>query len=79
MIDQLRAEIAALRAETGPLEPDSEERRALAGKAVDHALNFLDRVEDSPSLRPASDVFTERLEPEFAEHGRRPESVLDYD
>ncbi|HEX6740363.1 MAG TPA: aminotransferase class V-fold PLP-dependent enzyme [Sphingomicrobium sp.] len=78
MIDELRAEIAALRAETLPLEPDSGARRALGGRALDHALAFLDRVEDAPSLRPASEAFSERLDPEFAEAGRDPAAVLDY-
>ncbi|HYU94704.1 MAG TPA: hypothetical protein VE989_00890, partial [Sphingomicrobium sp.] len=78
MIDQLRAEIEALRAKARPLEPDTDERRALGGQTLDHALAFLDRVEDAPSLRPASEVFTERLDPEFTDSGRPPGSVLDY-
>jgi glutamate/tyrosine decarboxylase-like PLP-dependent enzyme len=78
MIDQLREEIEALRAQTRPLEPDSAERRALGGQTLDHALAFLDRVEGAPSLRPASDVFAERLDPEFDEAGRAPQTVLDY-
>jgi glutamate/tyrosine decarboxylase-like PLP-dependent enzyme len=78
MIDALRGEIERLRAQTGPLEPDSNERRELGGLALSHALSFLDQVEDAPSLRPATEVFTERLEPEFTDQGRDPTSVLDY-
>ena len=78
MIDELRAEVERLRAATRPLEPDSAERRALGGQALDHALDFLDRVEDAPSLRPASEVFGERLDPEFPEAARDPGAVLGY-
>ena len=78
MIDQLRREIEAFRARTRPLEPDSGQRRALGEQALDHALAFLDRVEAAPSLRPAAEVFSERLDPEFTEAGRDPASVLDY-
>ena len=78
MIDQLRAEIERLRQATAPLEPDSASRRELGGKTLDHALNFLDQVETAPSLRPASEVFQQRLDPEFTEQGRAAASVLDY-
>ena len=78
MIDQLRAEIERLREATAPLEPDSASRRELGGKTLDHALNFLDQVETAPSLRPASEVFQQRLDPEFTEQGRAAASVLDY-
>ncbi len=78
MIDQLRAEIEALRARTRPLEPDSIQRRALGGQALDHALHFLDGVEDAPSLRPATEAFAQQLDPEFPEAGRDPAAILDY-
>ena len=78
MIEQLRADIEGLRAATVPLEPDSASRRELGSRALDHALNFLDEVEDAPSLRPASDVFDRHLDPEFTEVGREATSVLDY-
>jgi len=54
MIDELRGEIERLRAQTRPLEPDSNQRRELGEQVLNHALNFLDQVEDAPSLRPAS-------------------------
>ena len=78
MIDELRAEIAALREQTRPLEPDSDERRELCGLAMGHALSFLDQVEDAPSLRPASEAFAQQLDTEFTEEGRAVDAVLDY-
>ena len=78
MLDRLRTEIGRLREAAAPLEPDSAGRRKLGGQALDHALNFLDRVEEAPSLRPASEVFAEQLSPEFSEAGREASSVLDY-
>jgi glutamate/tyrosine decarboxylase-like PLP-dependent enzyme len=78
VIDGLRAAIERLRAQTRPLEPDSYERRELGGKALEHALTFLDQVEDAPSLRPASEAFADVLETEFTEEGRAPDAVLDY-
>ena len=78
MIEQLRAEIEALRARARPLEPEAGERRALGERALDHALAFLDRVPEAPSLVPASEAFGERLDPEFTEDGRDPATVLDY-
>ena len=78
MIERLRGEIERLRTQTRPLEPDSYERRALGAKALDHALTFLDSIEDAPSLRPASEAFARLLETEFAEEGRAPDAVFDY-
>lgn len=78
MIDQLRAEIGRLREASAPLEPDSDERRRLGGQALEHALGFLDQVEAAPSLRPASEAFDQRLDPEFTEEGRSAAAVLDY-
>ena len=78
MIEQLRVEIGRLREASAPLEPDSEERRRLGSQALEHALEFLDQVEVAPSLRSASEVFKERLDPEFTEEGRSAQTVLDY-
>ena len=78
MIDELRGEIERLRAQTRPLEPDSNQRRELGEQVLNHALNFLDQVEDAPSLRPASEAFAKQLETEFSDEGRAPEAVLDY-
>ena len=78
MIDELRSRIEELRAETGPLEPDSDARRDLGEQTLAHVLAFLDEIEAAPSLRPATEVFSERLDPEFTEEGRDPASVLDY-
>jgi len=78
MIDELRSRIEELRAETKALEPDSDARRDLGEQTLDHVLAFLDQVEAAPSLRPATEVFSERLDPEFTEQGRDPACVLDY-
>jgi glutamate/tyrosine decarboxylase-like PLP-dependent enzyme len=78
MLDELRAEIGRLREAAAPLEPDSAARRDLGGRALDHALSFLDQVEEAPSLRPASEAFSERIHPEFTEEGRAATAVLDY-
>ena len=78
MIEQLRAEIGRLREAAAPLEPNSTDRQQLAAHALDHALAYWDQVEEAPSNRPWSEVFSQRLEPEFAEQGRDPAAVLDY-
>jgi len=78
MIEELRADIERLRQAAAPLEPDSGARRQLGRQALDHALSFLDEVEEAPSLRPASQVFTQHLDPEFADEGRDAAAVLDY-
>jgi aromatic-L-amino-acid decarboxylase len=78
MIEQLRGEIEALRAQTRPLEPDSDARKGLGRQALDHALAYLDQVEDAPSNRPWSEVFAQRLDPEFSDEPRDPSAVLDY-
>src|SRR3954451_23013587 len=78
MIVQLRAEIEALRAQTRPLEPDSDERRAIGEQALDHALAYWDQVEEASSNRPWSEVFSQRLAPEFTEEGRDAATVFDY-
>ena len=78
MIDQLRSEIGRLREAAAPLEPDADARRALGGQALDHALGYWDQVETASSNRPWSEVFSQRLDPEFSEAGRDPGRVLDY-
>ncbi|MEJ7776941.1 MAG: aminotransferase class V-fold PLP-dependent enzyme [Sphingomicrobium sp.] len=78
MIAELRDRIGRLREAATPLEPDDAERRELGGRALDHALAYLDQVESAPSNRPWSEVFSQTLEPEFSEDGRDPADVLDY-
>lgn len=78
MLDTLRSEILALEQAMRPLEPDGAERARLGGMAMDHALAYLDAVPDAPANSPWSDVFAERLDPEFAEAGRDPAAILDY-
>ena len=78
MYDDLRTEIERLRAAASPLEPDADARRELGGQALDHVLAYLDQVETASTNRPWSEVFAQRLEPEFAEQGRDPARVLDY-
>lgn len=78
MIDELRDEIGRLREAAAPLEPDAGARRLLGEQALDHALAYWDQVETAPSNRPWSEVFSRHLDPEFAEEGRDPASVLDF-
>lgn len=78
MLGELRDRIEQLRQAAVPLEPDSGERRELGGRALDHALAYLDQVESAPSNRPWSEVFSQKLDPEFSEDGRDPATVLDY-
>jgi len=75
---ELRAEIGRLREGAAPLEPDGEARREIGTQAMEHALAYWDEVEEASSNRPWSEVFSQRFEPEFAEEGRDPASVLDY-
>jgi glutamate/tyrosine decarboxylase-like PLP-dependent enzyme len=78
VIERLRAEIAALRDAAAPLEPDAAARRAIGGQALDHAFAYWDQVEGASSNRPWSEVFSQRLDPEFTDEGRDAASVLDY-
>jgi aromatic-L-amino-acid decarboxylase len=78
MIEALKADIARLREAAASLEPDTDQRRQLGGQALNHALAYLDQVPDAPGNRPWSEVFSQRLDPEFAEAGRDPAAVLDY-
>lgn len=77
-LDELRSEIERLRAAAAPLEPDSEGRRKLGGQALDHVLAYQDQIGTASTNLPWSDVFAQRLEPEFTEQGRDPARVLDY-
>jgi aromatic-L-amino-acid decarboxylase len=78
MIEDLRADLERLREAAAPLEPDSDQRRVLGGHALDHALAYLDEVEEAPSNRDWAEVFSRTLDPEFEEQGRDPTSVLEY-
>jgi glutamate/tyrosine decarboxylase-like PLP-dependent enzyme len=77
-IDQLKAQISVQRAAMAPLDPDADQREALGRQALDHALDYLAQVPDAPSNRPWSEVFSQRMDPEFPEQGRDPAEVLDY-
>jgi glutamate/tyrosine decarboxylase-like PLP-dependent enzyme len=78
MLEDLRTEIEQLRAAAAPLEPDAHARRELGEQALEHALAYWDQVETAPANRPWSEVFAQRLEPEFTEEGRDLTRVLDY-
>ena len=78
MIDELRADIERLREAAAPLEPDADARRAIGAQALDHSLAYWNQVDTAASNRPWSEVFSRRLEPEFAEQGRDPASIFDY-
>ena len=74
----LRHEAERHRRATAPLEPDSQAREALGGRALAHVLDYLESVEEAPANRPWSEVFTRRLEPEFGESPRDPGEILDF-
>lgn len=78
MIEELRRTIAELRAATTPLEPDADQREELGRQALDHCLAYIGSIPEAPSNRPASEVFLQRLDPDFPEQGRDPATVLDY-
>jgi glutamate/tyrosine decarboxylase-like PLP-dependent enzyme len=73
-----REELEAIKAAMQRLEPGSEERQKLGGEVLKHALAYWDQVETASSNRPWSEVFAQRLDPEFTEEGRDPTAVLDY-
>jgi len=77
-IDELRAELEALKAAMRPLEPDSEQRRVLGEKTFEHALGYLDSIPEAPTNNSWDGVFAERLDPEFPEAGRDPDALLSY-
>ena len=78
MLEELRSEIEHLRAAAAPLEPGADTRRELGEQALHHVLAYWDQVETAPANRPWSEVFAQRLEPEFTEQGRDLARVLDY-
>jgi len=73
-----REELEALKAAMRPLEPDSDERRILGGKALEHALDYWDALPNLPANNSWDGVFAQRLDPEFAEAGRDPDEILSY-
>jgi len=76
--EALKREAERHRAAAAPLEPDSAAREKLGGRAMAHVLAYLDEVEEAPANRPWSEVFAERLTPEFSESGRDAETIFDY-
>ena len=78
MTEALRDRLLALQQAMAPLEPDSGERSRLASLTLDHAFAYLDALPGAPANGSWADVFAERLEPEFTDAGRDPESVLGY-
>lgn len=77
-IDELKRRIAAHRTAMQGLEPGEDEREILGRQALGHALDYLRALPDAPSNRPASEVFSRRLDPEFAEGGRDAADILAY-
>lgn len=75
---EMRRELLRLRDGASPLEPGSDERSAMGGQVLEHALAFLDQVETAPAYRPPSEVFDRRFDPEFAASGRDLAEVLDF-
>ena len=75
---ELRADVERLRNMAAGLEPDAQVRREIGAQALEHALGYWDQVEEASSNRPWSEVFSQTLDPEFAEQGRDPAAVLDY-
>ena len=73
-----REELEALKAAMRSLEPDSDERRSLGGKALAHALDYWDALPDLPANNSWEGVFAQRLDPEFTETGRDPDEILSY-
>lgn len=72
------AELARLRAEAAPLEPDAGERSALAAAAFAHAQHFLEELPTGPTYRGWNEAPAEPLDPEFPEVGRGAEEALAY-
>ncbi|HXG80480.1 MAG TPA: aminotransferase class V-fold PLP-dependent enzyme [Sphingomicrobium sp.] len=77
-MSEARAELEALKAAMQPLEPNAEQRRRLAEQVLEQALAFLEGNPDGPANIPASEVFAQRLDPEFAQEGRGLDAVLSY-
>ena len=78
MTDAARAELVRLQTQAAPLEPDAQERAALASAAFEHARQFLDGLADGPTYRGWKGGGAGRLDPEFPEDGRSPEAALAY-
>src|SRR3546814_18058635 len=78
MRDELELQISGLRAARAALEPDHGRREELGSRALDHALAYLDQVPEAPANRSWTEVFSRRLDPEFAEEGRDAAEVFDY-
>jgi aromatic-L-amino-acid decarboxylase len=62
-------ELARLRAEAAPLEPDAEARGRLAAAALDHAQAFLADLPDGPANRPWEGAFEPPPGGDFPEAG----------
>lgn len=77
-LEELRTEIEGLRAAAAPLEPDADGRRELGERALEHVLAYHEQIAEASTNRPWSEVFAQRLEPEFTDEGRDPARVLDY-
>ena len=73
-----RRDRTAARSSARRSSPTRSHAARLGAQALDHALAYWDQVEEASSNRPWSEVFSQRLDPEFAEEGRDPASVLDY-
>src|SRR3546814_459072 len=78
MLDELKLQISGLRAAMAALEPDHGRREELGSRALDHALAYLDQVPEASANRSWTEVFSRRLDPEFAEEGRDAAEVFDY-
>ena len=73
-----RADLVRLKSEAAPLEPDVDERAALAAAAFAHARHFLEGLPDGPTYRGWQEAPAEPLDPEFPEDGRTAEAALAY-
>jgi glutamate/tyrosine decarboxylase-like PLP-dependent enzyme len=78
MIEAVRAELARLREEAGPLEPGAAERSSLAAAAVAHAERFLSELAEAPTYRAWQDSAAHPPRIEFPEEGRSTEEALAY-
>jgi aromatic-L-amino-acid/L-tryptophan decarboxylase len=75
MIETLRAELEALREAAAPLEPDAAERDRLAKLVFGHAQAFLAGLDEGATYHGWGEA-GRPLDPEFAEGGRDPATVL---
>ena len=72
------AELAALAAAAAPREPNADARAALIKLVAGHAEDFLGGLDAAPTYRKWDPGVAAGLEPEFAEAGRDPRTVLDF-